>query len=457
MDDKSIIFKEGMSSEEIDKEIEEIEAAETREKASKSEIHATLIEFVEAIQRGIGLEVTDSDWEVELKKFFGVDETMLVSIETDFPLYQQAQACYAINKFLILKTEIKKTIDFSGEYYSAPQYQEIEVERNKTIPLLARAWVFTTWKKTHLAVHIMFDGNYSNFRILGHTKDNKTIHEFSTKVKLWMRKHDFYKGERLEILPHGALSFLEYRNVKWDAVILPEDLKSEIVLNIIFPFNNEKLCVKHGIPWRRGVLLAGVAGTGKTQLCRVLCNTLGKDVTILWVTPKALHDVDKVRLVFEAARYFSPSLLVIEDIDFIGKSRDYVSDPVVGELLTQLDGSASNHGVFVLATTNRPELLDKALIERPSRFDVKLIFEVPDMEHRLKLINLFAVGKKFRGVNYEEIAQITHGFTGAYIQEVLTYGALMSLHEKKTAIERSHIDKAIKTIKGKFKKNKMVA
>ena len=425
---------------------------------SRSETHATIIEFVDAVKEAIGIERIDTDWEADIKAYFGVDETKLVSIETEFPIYQQSQACYATNKFLEEKTKIIKIIDYEGEDYSAPNYSEIEVKRNKTIPLMTRAWVFTKWRKTKLLVHVLFDGNYREFNVFGLKKHEKIIHKFSTEVKKCMRENNLFRGERLEYNPLGRLAFLDYnQNLDWDAVILPKDLKDEIILNILFPLSNEKLCKKHNISWRRGVLLAGMAGTGKTQLARVLLNMLGKEITVIWCTPKAIHDPEKVKLLFEASRYFSPSLLVIEDIDFIGKSRDYETDPIVGELLTQLDGNAPNHGVFVLATTNRAELLDRALLERPSRFDVKLVFEIPDRDHRLKMIEYFAVGKKFRDVTYDDIADMTHGFTGAYIQEVITYGTLLSLQEKNGFIEERHLKRAIKTIKGKMKTNKMVA
>jgi len=424
---------------------------------TNSQIRATLIEFINAIKDGINIERIDSDWEADVKKYLGVDETKLVSIETTFPLYQQSQACYAINKFLEDKTKVRKVVNYEGEYYSAPKYQEIEVKRNQTVPLLTSAWIITKWRRRNLVVHVMFEGNYSSFTVFGLKKNEEIIHDLSAKTKEWMRVNNFLRGERLEFLPHAKLGFLEYRKVNWNSVILPKELKDGVILNIVFPLSNEKLCVRHNIPWRRGVLLAGVAGTGKTQLGRVLCNVLNKKVTVIWVSPKALHDVEKVQLVFEAARYFSPTLLVIEDIDFIGRSRDFNTDHIVGELLTQLDGSASNHGVFILASTNRPELLDKALVERPSRFDVKLIFKLPDEKQRLKMVKYFSIGKRFKGVTREDIVKMTDGFTGAYIQEVITYGTLLSLQEKKTSIERVHLKKAVKQVKGKVESNKLVS
>jgi len=430
---------------------------EEKEKSMKhSEVRETFSDFIDSVKTVIDLE-SGTDWNVDVKEFFGVEEKDLVSIETEFPLYQQSQACYAINKFIEKETEIVKITSYSGETYCAPKYQEVKVMRDKTIPLLVRAWVFIKWRNTNLIVHILFEGNYTEYKIFGLKKNNKEIHDLSTEVKKWMRKNNFLKGEKLEYLPRGNLGFLEYKTLmSWESVILPNDLKEEIILNIIFSINNEKLCKKHNIPWRRGVLLAGVAGTGKTQLARVLCNVLDKKTTVIWATPKALYDEEKIKLLFDAARYFSPCLLIIEDIDFIGKSRDYVTDPVVGELLTQLDGNSPNHGVFVLATTNRPELLDKALVERPSRFDIKLIFELPNGEHRLKMVRLFSVGKQFKGVTYEDMVVMTNGFTGAYIKEVITYGTLLSLKEKKKFIERTHLEKAIRRIKEKVKSNRMV-
>jgi len=440
------------------KSSEELKKAMEHPKVVRSEVRSELLEFVEAVKEVIGVEKLDTDWEADVIEFFGVDETKLISIQTEFPLYQQSQACYAINKFLEKHTKIVKIIAYEGEMQSAPNYQEIEVKRETTMPLLIRAWVFTKWRKTNLVVHIMFRGDYAEFSIFGVKKDEGIIHEFSSEVKKWMKINNFFRGERLEYLPFARIGFLDYnKNIDWEAVILPKELKDDVILNVIFPLSNEKLCKKHNIPWRRGVLLAGIAGTGKTQLARVLCNTLDNKVTIIWASPKALHDVEKVKLLFDASRYFAPTLLIIEDIDFVGKSRDYVTDPIVGELLTQLDGNAPNHGLFVIATSNRPELLDKALIERPSRFDVKLIFEVPDKEHRLKMVKHFSIGKQFKEeVTPNMIADMTTGMTGAYIKEVITYGMLLSLKQGKNIIEKEHLMKAIKQIKRKLEQRDIV-
>jgi len=422
----------------------------------KSRMLKTLLEFVEAVKEGVGSERLGTDWDKDCEEFFGVPQIKIISIETEFPLYQQTQACYAINKFLE-EAKIFKIVGYEGEEHSAPKYQEMEIKRGVTMPLLVSAWIFAEWRKTKIVVHPFFEGNYSEFCVFALKDNGKIVHDFSAEVKKWMKKNNFLRGERLEYLPRSTFGFLDYnKKFEWESVILPKKLKEKVMLNIVFPLDNEKLCIKHNIPWRRGVLLAGIAGTGKTQLARVLCNVLDNKTTVIWATPKALYDAEKVKDLFEAARYFSPSLLIIEDIDFIGKSRDYVTDPIVGELLTQLDGNSPNHGVFVLATSNRPELLDKALLERPSRFDVKLMFNVPDSVHRLIMVKHFSVGKRFKGVTYEDIAGMTSGFTGAYIKEVITYGTLLSLKEGKKVIEKSHLTQAIFEVREKTKSTGMI-
>ena len=177
--------------------------------AVSSEIRYTLTEFIDAVKGAIGLE-EGTDWNIDVKDYFGVDETKLVSIETEFPLYQQSQACYAINKFLEKYSDIVKIIGYSGETHCAPKYGEMQIMRDKTVPLLIRAWVYTKWKDVKLVVHILFDGNYSEFKIFGAKEDNKTIHDLSTEVKKWMKKNNFLRGEKLEYLPRGTLGFLEY-------------------------------------------------------------------------------------------------------------------------------------------------------------------------------------------------------------------------------------------------------
>src|SRR3989304_3768198 len=195
--------------------------------------------------------------------------------------------------------------------------------------------------------------------------------------------------------------------------------------------------------------------SGKTQVCRILCNILPKGVTMIWATPKALYDEGTIKMLFEAARFLSPSLIIIEDLDFIGLNRDFARNPILGELLTQLDGNDPNDGIFVISTTNRPELLDEALANRPSRFDVQLLFELPNPEQRTKIIALFTKKMEFaEELNMSQIISNTDGLSGSHIKEIFVHCQLKALKEKRKITNKDIIDKAIRYRKSLVKSGK---
>jgi SpoVK/Ycf46/Vps4 family AAA+-type ATPase len=354
----------------------------------------------------------------------------------DFPMYQRSQAIYALNIFPVENKdcEVIKITNMTDEGEQPPSYERIRIKRRKKMTLMTIGEFYIKYKNEPLILELYFYGYTMRGSIFAKSDSMDIINEFQDEFSKYMRKHNFHKGERLVFQPRANLEFLEYPKMGWDDVVLKPEVKETIMLNILFPLKNKKSLVKKNVPWRRGLLMGGVAGTGKTQVCRILCNILPKGTTLIWATPKALYDTDQIQNLFDAARYFSPCLIVIEDIDFIGKSRDLSQNPILGELLTQLDGNDPNHGIFVIASSNRPELLDEALANRPSRFDVKVEFPLPELDERKKLIRLFTKNMTFEKPNdFNSIAAATKELTGAHIKEVFVYAQLRALkngHEK---------------------------
>lgn len=394
--------------------------------------------------------------EADFKDFLGVGREDRVSISVEYPLYKQRQACYAINKLIPKEGRIEMITGYSEGQRSAADYQDIEIKRGVYEQLLTWGEIFFEWKGMKCISHVVFRGNYAEASFTCPKDKVKTMERFQARLREYMTKNNYFKGEAIEYLPYSALGFLKFPKMGWEALILKQELKEEIALNLIFPLKNEKLCKKHRVPWRRGLLLAGVPGTGKTQLGRVLCNVL-KGVTIIWATSKAIHDVSRVKNLFDIARDFAPSLIIMEDIDFFGQDREFVTNPIVGELLNQLDGSAPNEGVFVMATTNRPQLLDRALADRPSRFDVKLHFECPELHERVKMVELFREGKTIEP-DAHYIAKLTDGLTGSHIQEAINYATLLTLKQGSEVVGKEQMDKAIRRVKKKLEtSNRMVS
>jgi len=408
---------------------------DTEEEAKKAEYEMGKSErkaykFAKAILNVLGKDVNKRDKIME--EFLGVKHEKMTVLQKEFAMYQRSQAIYALNMFPAESkdTKVIKITNMTDEGEQPPSYERIRIARRNKMTLMTIGEFLLTYKGKNIILEIYFCGYTLRSSIYADIELMDLVNEFQDNFMKYMRKHNFLKGEKLVFDPHASLGFLEYPKLSWDDVILEPSIKETILLNIIFPLRNKTKLHNKKVPWRRGLLMGGIAGTGKTQVCRILCNVLPKNVTLIWATPKALYDSDKIRALFEAARYFSPCLIIIEDIDFIGRSRDLSQNQILGELLTQLDGNDPNHGIFVIASSNRPELLDEALANRPSRFDVKVEFPLPELKERMKLIKLFTRGMEFENPkDTESIASVTKNLTGAHLKEVFIYSQLKALKD----------------------------
>ncbi|MGO8948064.1 MAG: AAA family ATPase [Ktedonobacterales bacterium] len=211
--------------------------------------------------------------------------------------------------------------------------------------------------------------------------------------------------------------FAAIQGATFDTLILRGRLKEEIREDIHRFFAAQATYEEYGIPWKRGILLVGPPGNGKTLTVKALVNSV--PVPCLYVKNfRAQHGVDEIsiRTVFERARRMAPCVLVLEDLDaqLTPQNRSF--------FLNELDGFALNRGILTLATTNHPERLDPAILDRPSRFDRKYPFEVPEHPERRAYLALWnstlkpALRLSEEGIGV--IADQTEGFSFAYLKEL---------------------------------------
>jgi hypothetical protein len=225
--------------------------------------------------------------------------------------------------------------------------------------------------------------------------------------------------------------FAAIKAASFDNLILPRSLKEEIRTDFQNFFASREV-YEYGVPWKRGVILIGPPGNGKTHTVKALVNQLRQPC--LYVKSfKSRYGTEQeaMRHVFHRARHTTPCLVVLEDIDSLidGKNRSF--------FLNELDGFAVNTGVVVVATTNYPERLDPAILDRPSRFDRKYYFELPSPEDRLAYASAWndTLRPEMRvagGVMAEVVAQ-TEGFSFAYMKELFVSSMMqwMSASEPK--------------------------
>jgi hypothetical protein len=211
--------------------------------------------------------------------------------------------------------------------------------------------------------------------------------------------------------------FKAIKGADFDNLILPAALKQEIQDDFARFFASRQAYERYGIPWKRGVLFIGPPGNGKTHTVKALINQLRQPC--LYVKSfKAYYgtDHDRMRRVFARARKTTPCLLVLEDLDSLvdKNNRSF--------FLNELDGFAENRGVVVLATTNYPEKLDAAILERPSRFDRKYYFELPGAGQRLAYIDSWnrSLEEELRlsAALLPRLVKQTRGFSFAYLKEL---------------------------------------
>ncbi len=219
----------------------------------------------------------------------------------------------------------------------------------------------------------------------------------------------------------------------------------------------------------KGVLLVGPPGTGKTLLARAVAGEAevpffsisGSDFVEMFVGVGA----SRVRDLFSEAKKNAPAIIFIDEIDAVGRQRGAglggghdEREQTLNQLLVEMDGFGVNEGVIVMAATNRPDILDKALL-RPGRFDRQITVNYPDVKGREEILKVHSRGKPLGpDVNLSTIAKSTAGFTGADLENLLNESALLAVRHGKKAITQEEIEEAtIKVVMGSEKKSHVVS
>ena len=216
----------------------------------------------------------------------------------------------------------------------------------------------------------------------------------------------------------------------------------------------------------KGVLLVGPPGTGKTLLAKAVAGEA--NVPFYYISVSDFVELfvgvgaSRVRDMFKQAKHNAPCLIFIDEIDAVGRQRGAglggghdEREQTLNQLLTEMDGFGANEGIIIIAATNRPDVLDPALL-RPGRFDRQITVNLPDVKGREEILEVHAKGKKFaKNVNLANIAKRTVGFSGADLENLLNEAALLAVRRGKDKITMSEIDEGHdRVIMGPAKKSK---
>lgn len=248
--------------------------------------------------------------------------------------------------------------------------------------------------------------------------------------------NDDFMSALLEIEPSGMRDALvQIPNVRWDDVGGLDEAKTQLKEGVEWPLKYPKTYESLGIDPPKGVLLYGPPGTGKTMIAKAVANEAnanfiaikGPELLSKWVG----ESERAIRKIFRKARQMAPSIIFFDEIDSIaikrGTDSSKSSDRVLNQLLTELDGIENLRGVVVLAATNRPDLLDSAML-RPGRFDTLIPLTLPNEETREKILKVHSAKTPLKNdVKFSEIAKKTEKFTGADLSGLVREATMIAV------------------------------
>jgi len=232
--------------------------------------------------------------------------------------------------------------------------------------------------------------------------------------------------------------FVEVPNVRWQDVGGLQDLKQQLTEAVEWPLKHTALFQRAGMRPPKGILLSGLPGTGKTLLVKALAS----EMEVNFISIKGPELLSKyvgesergVREIFKKARQAAPTILFLDEIDSLAPARGWggdahVTERVVSQLLTEMDGIEELKGVLVVAATNRPELIDPA-VRRPGRFDLFLELPLPDPDSRLEILQVHTRNRPVeKELDLSQLAEQTEGLTGADLESLCNRATLLAIRE----------------------------
>ncbi len=282
--------------------------------------------------------------------------------------------------------------------------------------------------------------------------------------KLIIHQSDF--TDALKVVRPSAMRevFVEAPNITWDDIGGLESVKQDLAEAVEWPLKHPESFKRIGIRPARGILLYGPPGTGKTLLAKAVAKESeanfiqikGPELLSKWVG----ESEEGVRKIFERARQVAPCIVFFDEIDSLAGKRGNevgtkVTERVLNQLLAEMDGLEDLHDVLVIGATNRPDMLDSALL-RPGRFDKILLVNATNEKGRENILKIHTKNMPLsKEIKLAEIAKETDGYTGADLEGVVREAGLLALREDITSkeVKKKHFEEALKKVKPSITKN----
>ena len=282
--------------------------------------------------------------------------------------------------------------------------------------------------------------------------------------KMEVTMEDFKNAHR-GIEPSAMREFLiEVPKVSWEDIGGLKNVKQQLREAVEWPLTKPEVFKRMGITPPRGILLYGPPGTGKTLLAKAVASESkanfisikGPEVMSKWVG----ESEKAVRELFKKARQVAPTIVFLDELDSIAPMRgtdtgSHVTDSVVNQLLTSIDGLESMEGVVVVGATNRPDIIDQGLL-RPGRFDRLVLIHAPDKKAREEIFKIHTKGMPLdKTVNIKYLAESTENYSGADIEALCREAAMLAIREddKSKKVTKVHFDRAMDSVRASITEN----
>lgn len=275
--------------------------------------------------------------------------------------------------------------------------------------------------------------------------------------KLVVTKKDFMEALR-SVRPSALREvFVEVPNIKWVDVGGLDDVKQELKEAVEWPLKNPDAFKRLGVRPPKGILMYGPPGTGKTLLAKAVANeseanfisVKGPELLSKWVG----ESEKAVREIFKKARQTAPTIIFFDEIDSLAPRRgghddSHVTERVVNQLLTEIDGLEGLSDIIIIGATNRPDIVDPAIM-RPGRFDRIILCPAPGVEAREEIFRVHTKSMPLKGVDVSVLASKSEGYAGADIEAVCREAAIIALREdiKSKEVTLAHFEKALDKVK----------
>lgn len=358
---------------------------------------------------------------------------------------------YNLNKYLELNEyTILDIHNLDVEEDSTPTSMRIEISPGKYSFIYKRVQLFLKSKSDQLyilSVEREYDGS-DNFSVTVESTDDSGQTLLQGLIK-YSEENNFYKKQKID----AKYDFIKLdRQYTWDDAILPEEVKNKLLKNIQHFTESVDIYKANNIQMKRGIILKGIPGVGKTLIGKILCSQ--SDWSFIWIPPQYIRP-EIVASFCDAARKLAPTILFLEDLDLYSEDRESnVNKSLLGQLMNELDGIQENNQILVVATTNKIETLESAMSNRPGRFDIVVELPSPSEKQIFEMLTLFTKTIKLESdVDLSSIAkQIASKkakYSGAHVKEVINLAILNAIDDKcygsdlKVILKQDHLLRSI--------------